>query len=90
MNSDVSMLADAACRVDAARSEFTRAHPDIDVEEPGMALHEELDQRLEERLALVQTPEYEGEPMSRGDYVSVLVLCAVVPLILLVIANVLL
>jgi hypothetical protein len=55
-----------------------------------MALHEELDQRLEERLALVETPEYEGEPMTRGDYTSVLLLCAVVPVLLLLIANVLL
>ena len=31
-----------------------------------MALHEELDQRLEERLALVEKPDYEGEPMTRG------------------------
>jgi hypothetical protein len=57
---------------------------------PSMALHEELDQRLEERLALVETPEYEGEPMTRGDYTSVLLLCAVVPVVLLLIANVLL
>lgn len=55
-----------------------------------MALHEELDQRLEERLALVETPEYEGEPMTRGDYTSILLLCAVVPVVLLLIANVLL
>jgi hypothetical protein len=55
-----------------------------------MALHEELDQRLEERLALVETPEYEGEPMTRRDYTSVLLLCAVVPVLLLLIANVLL
>jgi hypothetical protein len=57
---------------------------------PPMALHEELDQRLEERLALVETPEYEGPPMTRGDYTSVLLLCAVVPVVLLLIANVLL
>ena len=41
-----------------------------------MALPEELDQRLEQRLALVETPEYEGEQMDRRDYVSVLLLCA--------------
>jgi hypothetical protein len=55
-----------------------------------MALHEELDQRLEERLALVATPEYEGAPMTRHDYTSVLLLCGLLPVVLLVIANVLL
>ena len=43
-----------------------------------MALPEELDQRLEERLSLVETPDYEGEQMTRQDYVSVLLLCALV------------
>ena len=55
-----------------------------------MALHEELDPRLEERLALVATPEYEGDPMTRRDYASVWLLCAVVPVLLILIANVLL
>jgi hypothetical protein len=55
-----------------------------------MALHEELDQRLEERLALVETPQYEGEQMTQRDYLSVLLLCAVLPVVLLVLANVLL
>jgi len=55
-----------------------------------MALHEELDQRLEERLALVATPEYEGAPMTRRDYASVWLLCGVLPVLLLLIANVLL
>jgi hypothetical protein len=62
----------------------------MDVEEPVMALPEELDQRLEQRLALVETPEYEGEQMDRRDYVSVLLLCALLPVALLVIANVIL
>ena len=44
-----------------------------------MALPEELDRRLEQRLALVETPEYEGEQMDRRDYVSVLLLCALLP-----------
>jgi hypothetical protein len=51
---------------------------------------EKLDPRLEERLALVATPEYEGEPMNGRDYVSVLLLCAVLPVVLLIAANVLL
>ncbi len=55
-----------------------------------MALPEELDQRLEQRLALVETPEYEGEQMDRREYVSVLLLCALLPVALLVIANVIL
>jgi hypothetical protein len=55
-----------------------------------MALPEELDQRLEERLSLVEMPDYEGEQMTRQDYVSVLLLCAALPVILLVIANVIL
>ncbi|MGZ4508343.1 MAG: hypothetical protein ACXVX8_01620 [Blastococcus sp.] len=55
-----------------------------------MALPEELDQRLEERLALVETPEYEGEQMTGRDYTSVLLLCAVLPVILLLVAGVLL
>jgi hypothetical protein len=55
-----------------------------------MALPEELDQRLEERLALVETPDYEGEQMTRQDYVSVLLLCLALPVVLLVLANVLL
>ena len=55
-----------------------------------MALHEELDQRLEERLSLVETPEYEGEQMTQRDYVSVILLGAVLPVLLLVLANVLL
>jgi hypothetical protein len=55
-----------------------------------MALPEELDQRLEERLALVATPEYEGEQMTRRDYTSVLLLCAVLPVALLLLGNVLL
>jgi hypothetical protein len=64
--------------------------PDNDVEEPVMALPEELDQRLEERLSLVETPDYEGEQMTRQDYVSVLLLCALLPVVLLVVANVIL
>ena len=55
-----------------------------------MALPEELDQRLEERLSLVATPEYEGEQMTQRDYLSVLALCAAFPVLLLLIANVLL
>ena len=55
-----------------------------------MALPEELDRRLEERLSLVETPDYEGEQMTRQDYVSVLLLGAVLPVLLLVLANVLL
>ena len=55
-----------------------------------MALPEELDQRLEERLTLVETPEYEGEQMSRQDYLSLLLVCALLPLLLLVVGNVLL
>ena len=55
-----------------------------------MALPEELDQRLEERLSLVETPDYEGEQMARRDYVSVLLLCALLPVVLLVVANVIL
>ena len=55
-----------------------------------MALPEELDQRLEERLSLVETPEYEGEQMTQRDYVSVLLLGAVLPVLFLVLANVLL
>ena len=55
-----------------------------------MALPEELDQRLEERLALVETPDYEGEQMTRQDYVSLLLLCLALPVFLLVLANVLL
>lgn len=54
------------------------------------ALPEELDQRLEERLALVSTPDYEGQQMTGRDYVSLLLVGAVVPVLLLVIANVLL
>jgi hypothetical protein len=84
------MLAHAAGRVDAARSEFTRAHRTTTSRSPLMALPEELDQRLEQRLSLVETPEYEGEQMTQRDYLSVLLLCAVLPVLLLVLANVLL
>jgi hypothetical protein len=51
---------------------------------------EKLDPRLEERLALVAMPEYEGEPMSGRDYAAVLLLCALLPVVLLVVGNVLL
>ncbi len=54
------------------------------------ALPEELDQRLNDRLALVSTPDYEGEQMTGRDYTSLLIVGALVPVLLLVIANVLL
>lgn len=52
--------------------------------------HHDLDRGLEERLALVSGSDYEGAPMSRSDYRSLLLVTGVLPIVLLAIAWVLL
>jgi hypothetical protein len=52
--------------------------------------NEALAAGLEERLSLVSQPDYEGAPMVRSDYISLLVVAGVLPLVLLVIAWVML
>ena len=45
---------------------------------------------LEERLALVSQPDYEGAPMSRSDYIALFAVAAVLPIILLIVSWVIL
>jgi hypothetical protein len=52
--------------------------------------HQNLEPGLEERLALVSRPDYEGAPMTGSDYRSLLLVAGVLPIVLLVIAWVLL
>ena len=52
--------------------------------------NETLATGLEDRLALVSQPDYEGAPMARSDYVALLVVTALVPIVLLAVAWVLL
>ena len=43
--------------------------------------------QLEQRLELASRPEYEGTPMRRVDYTSLLLVTLVLPVVLLVIAR---
>jgi hypothetical protein len=53
--------------------------------------HDEvLDAGLEERLALVSQPDYEGAPMVRSDYMALFAVTAVLPIILLIVSWVML
>jgi hypothetical protein len=45
---------------------------------------------LEERLALVSQPDYEGAPMGRSDYIALFVVTAALPAVLLIISWVML
>jgi hypothetical protein len=56
-------------------------------EERQMAQEIEIDPQLEERLALVAQPDYEGEPMTGGDYRAVLAVTLLLPIVLLLIAG---
>ena len=42
-----------------------------------------LDPELERRLKLVENPAYEGEPLTKSDYVWLLVVGIVIPLVLM-------
>jgi hypothetical protein len=45
---------------------------------------------LEERLALVAQPDYEGAPMDRSDYIALFAVTGALPIVLLIIAWVML